>query len=176
MYVLVKFDGAVQGNVAKGSPKAGHARAAYGFEVISVTGTMLHQEGARCAATTSNEAELHGLLAALRWVRAHGYRRVQIRGDAQFVCKTLSGDFRISQVPHLARLLYQISQEVACHTEPADDGKRRLILDPVSVDGRLVVTAVKQIGRKQNAGPDRLAADALDQKRKRPEGAPTGRS
>lgn len=178
MYVLVKFDGAVQGNVAPTDPRASQARAAYGFVILSPTGNLLHKEGKRIPATTSNEAELLGLLAALTWCRKQQYREVKIQGDSQLVIQTLRGDFRISQKPHLARRFYQVSQEIACHTEPCDDGKRRLVLDPVATDGRMVVVACERISRAKNFQADLLAGQCLGNrpKRERPGGLPPRRS
>lgn len=161
--VTVHFDGASRGNVSVGHPSFEQSRSSCAF-VVTRGPETIHEEGIFLGPGTSNMAELSGCLRALAWCQDHNLRRVHLRGDSRNTILYLTGRYKIPKLPHIASLLFQISQVLAVDSVgdagPDEVSTRYLRLrsdDP----SRVVALSVEHIPRARNARADELAEAAL---------------
>ena len=89
---------------------------------------------------TNNVAEYNGLLAALRYAREHGHRKVRIKSDSELLVKQMRGEYRVKNAG-----LQPLFQQARTLAEDFD---------------RIVYEHVR---REQNKDADRLANVAMDQ-------------
>lgn len=157
--VTINFDGACSYNCGPEHPKWGETVAAWGFVAYGKGGMPVAEHAGTLAPASSNMAELHGCLESLRWAASTGYRIVRLRGDSAFVIRFLQGHNRISRLPHIAPLQFQIARLVAATSVRSVDGSHRLQLS-TAWNGALVIQP-QHVGRAKNVYADRLCGDAL---------------
>jgi len=158
--LTLHFDGACSFNCGPDHPMWLTTRGAWGFVAYGKGGLPLHEAAGVIAPTSSNMAELRACLEALRWAVARGVHVVRLRGDSAFVIRFLQGRNRISRLPHLAHLQYQIATVAACRSVRNLDGTHRLLLATTPDAGRVVVLP-QHVARTKNTYADRLCSDAL---------------
>ena len=156
----LNFDGGVTGNCGPNHPDWLKTKGAWAFVALGNGGMVLREDSGLVAPASSNVAELHGCLHALRWALGTGYQSVLLRGDSTFVINWLRGINRTTPQPHIAPLQRQIAELVACDVLPASDGRRRIQLRDAFVPGRLRVTA-QHVPRSKNRYADALCTKAL---------------
>ena len=120
---------------ARGNP----GPAAYGFVLESDDGTVLAAEGEAIGTATNNVAEYRGLLAALEWALAKGYRRVEVRSDSLLLVQQMLGNYKVKH--------------------PG--------LQPLHARARILASSIghvtfRHVRRESNAHADRLANAAMD--------------
>lgn len=76
-----------------GASKGNPGDASYGA-VIRLPDREIHLAG-RLGTMTNNEAEYHGLLAALRWADQNQIERLTIFSDSQLLVKQITGKYRV---------------------------------------------------------------------------------
>ena len=129
--IVAYIDGGARGNPGP---------AGYGVRIESPDGTLIEEFGESIGVATNNVAEYRGLLAALEWARARGYKTVTVRSDSLLLVQQMRGTYRVKH-PGL-RPLY---------------AKARLLAHEI---GRVVFEHVR---RESNADADRLANAAMDE-------------
>ena len=110
-------------------------------------GVRIQPEGAEpidlkeaLAACTNNVAEYRGLLAALRWAAAHGFRSLHIRSDSLLLVQQMKGVYKVKH-PGL---------------QPLFEEARRLARQVGQV-------TFEHVRRELNKDADRLANEAMDE-------------
>ena len=136
MAIVAYIDGGARGNPGP---------AGYGVRVEDEQGTLIEEFNGFLGTSTNNVAEYNGLLAALRYARQHGHRRVHIKSDSELLVKQMRGEYRVKN-PGL-QPLYQEARTIASDLE------------------RIVYEHVR---REQNKEADRLANLAMDEGTRRP--------
>ena len=131
MAIVAYIDGGARGNPGP---------AGYGVRVEDEHGTLIEEFNGFLGTSTNNVAEYNGLLAALRYARQHGHRRVHIKSDSELLVKQMRGEYRVKN-PGL-QPLYQQARALALELE------------------RIVYEHVR---REQNKDADRLANLAMDE-------------
>jgi ribonuclease HI len=101
--LVIRFDGCA-------APNPGPA--AYGIVVESPEGWVLDSFGVGIGRATNNEAEWHGLIAALREAVKRDARRVRIVGDSKLVVEQANGRWKVRK-PHLQPLQAEAAQLIA---------------------------------------------------------------
>jgi probable phosphoglycerate mutase len=76
---------------ARGNP----GPAGYGVYIEGPDGVPLAELHGGLGIATNNVAEYNGLLAALRWAKDHGHRKVRIRADSELLVKQMRGEYRV---------------------------------------------------------------------------------
>lgn len=152
------FDGGVMGNCGPRHPNWLQTRGAWAYRAIGNGGMVLREESGLLSPATSNMAELHGCLNALRWAGRQGYQRVLLRGDSRFVLDWLSGINRTTQLPHITPIQRQIAEIISCEVVICPGSRRaiRLTTEP----GKIIVTP-EHVPRSKNRYADALCRTAL---------------
>jgi len=134
--IVAYIDGGARGNPGP---------AGYGVRVEDEQGTLIEEFNGFLGTSTNNVAEYNGLLAALRYARQHGHRRVHIKSDSELLVKQMRGEYRVKNAG--LQPLYQEARTIASDLE------------------RIVYEHVR---REQNKDADRLANLAMDEGTRRP--------
>lgn len=129
--LVVYTDGGSRGNPGP---------AGYGVRVEDTSGDVLAEFHASIGTATNNVAEYQGLLAALRWARDHGHRRLKVRSDSELLVRQMRGEYRVKH-PGLQPLFVQA----------------RLLL------AEFAEVRFEHVRRSDNAHADRLANAAMDE-------------
>ncbi len=129
------IDGAARGNPGP---------AGYGVRIESENGSLITELHEAIGVETNNVAEYSGLVAALDYLAANGYRNVLIRSDSELLVKQMSGAYSVRA-----------------------QSLRRLYLKASATAARFEHVQYQHVPREQNARADRLANLAVD-------GAPGG--
>lgn len=82
----VYFDGASRGNPGPGG---------IGWVLVSADG-IVEEAGERIGRATNNEAEYEALIQALEAARAHGFNRVDVRGDSELIVRQVRGEYDVN--------------------------------------------------------------------------------
>ena len=130
MSIVAYIDGGARGNPGP---------AGYGVRIEDETGILIDEFHGFLGSATNNIAEYSGLLAALRYAREHGHRKVRIKSDSELLVKQMRGEYRVKS-PGLQPL-----HREACSIA---HGLERIIYEHVR--------------REQNKDADRLANLAMD--------------
>jgi ribonuclease HI len=134
MKVTVHIDGGSRGN-------PGPAGAGVVIRSADDDHTILHEAGLFLGRMTNNQAEYHGLLAALVAAGKLGARQVQVFSDSELLVRQMQGEYRVKNEG--LRPLY----EKACRHIRAFESCQ-----------------FQHIRRENNAEADRLANRAMDAK------------
>jgi ribonuclease HI len=129
--IVAYIDGGARGNPGP---------AGYGVRIEDEIGGVITELNGFLGSATNNVAEYNGLLAALRYARDHGHRKVRIKSDSELLVKQMRGEYRVKNAG--LQPLYQQAQALAGAFE------------------RIVYEHVR---REQNKDADRLANLAMDQ-------------
>jgi ribonuclease HI len=122
-----------------GGSRGNPGPAGYGVRIELDEGTIVELKEA-LGTCTNNVAEYNGLLAALRWARAQGIRRLRVKSDSELLVKQMRGEYRVKN-PGL-QPLYEEARGIA----------REI--------GRVTFEHVR---REFNQDADRLANEAMDE-------------
>jgi len=120
---------------ARGNP----GPAGYGVRIETADGTLVDEFSDAIGVATNNVAEYRGLIAALEWSLARGYRALQVRSDSLLMVQQMLGNYKVKNV----------------RLQPLHAQARRL----AEAIGRV---SFAHVGRALNAHADRLANDAMD--------------
>jgi ribonuclease HI len=135
--IVAYIDGGARGNPGP---------AGYGVRIEDEMGELITEFSGFLGSATNNVAEYNGLLAALRYAREHGHRKVRIKSDSELLVKQMRGEYRVKNAG--LQPLFQQAQALA---EDFD---------------RIVYEHVR---REQNKHADRLANVAMDQAERSPQ-------
>lgn len=129
--IIASIDGGARGNPGP---------AGYGVRIENEAGQPIAELHASIGIATNNVAEYEGLLAALRYARAHGHRHVHVRSDSQLLVRQMLGQYRVKH-PGL---------------QPLHQEARRLMAEFDRV-------TFEHVRRERNVHADRLANRAMDE-------------
>jgi ribonuclease HI len=76
---------------ARGNP----GPAGYGVVIQDAGGATVAELHGGLGVATNNVAEYNGLLAALRWAKAHGHATVHIKSDSLLLVEQMRGRFKV---------------------------------------------------------------------------------
>ena len=121
---------------ARGNP----GPAGFGVRIEQLDGTLVEEFSEAIGHATNNVAEYRGLLAALDWAKAHGYREIHVRSDSLLLVQQMLGNYKVKNAG----------------------------LQPLHAKARLLAREIgrvtfQHVGRSLNAHADRLANAAMDQ-------------
>jgi probable phosphoglycerate mutase len=127
---VIYIDGGARGNPGP---------AGYGVRVEQPNGSLIEEFAAPIGIATNNVAEYRGLLAALEWALARGYREVHVRSDSLLLVQQMRGRFKVKNAG----------------------------LQPLHAQARMLAQRIgrvtfEHVGRSLNAHADRLANQAMD--------------
>jgi ribonuclease HI len=128
--MIVNIDGGSRGNPGP---------AGYGVRFTDGDGAVVAEFSEAIGVATNNVAEYRGLLAALRYAKAHGYTNLTVRSDSLLLVCQMRGEYKVKH-PGLQVL----------HGEA-----RRLVWEL----GRV---RFEHVRREANTHADRLANEAMD--------------
>ena len=128
--IVAYIDGGARGNPGP---------AGFGVRIETPEGTLVEEFCESIGVATNNVAEYRGLVAALEWARAHGYRVVLVRSDSLLLVQQMRGNYKVKNAG--LQPLY---------------AKARLLSHEI---GRVTF---EHVGRARNAHADRLANAAMD--------------
>jgi len=128
--IVAYIDGGARGNPGP---------AGYGVRIEDEMGGLITEFNGFLGSATNNVAEYNGLLAALRYAREHGHRKVRIKSDSELLVKQMRGEYRVKN-PGLQPLFQQARTL-------AEDFER---------------IVYEHVRREQNKDADRLANIAMD--------------
>jgi ribonuclease HI len=128
--IVAYIDGGARGNPGP---------AGYGVRIEDEMGELITEFSGFLGSATNNVAEYNGLLAALRYAREHGHRKVRIKSDSELLVKQMRGEYRVKNAG-----LQPLFQQARTLAEDFD---------------RVVYEHVR---REQNKDADRLANVAMD--------------
>ena len=128
--IVAYIDGGARGNPGP---------AGFGVRVEDAEGSFVDELHGAIGVATNNVAEYRGLIAALTYLRQHGFRDVTIRSDSQLVTKQMKGEYRVRHAG--LKPLYHEARQLVAHI-----GQVRF----------------EHVPRAQNAEADRLANLAMD--------------
>lgn len=128
---VVYIDGGARGNPGP---------AGFGVRIEQADGALIEEFSEAIGTATNNVAEYRGLLAALEWAKAHGYREVHVRSDSLLLVQQMLGHYRVKNAGLLPL-----------------HAKARLLVNEI---GRVTF---EHVGRAHNAHADRLANNAMDE-------------
>lgn len=80
---------------ADGGSRGNPGPSAAGFVIEDVSGTVLQSWNTYLGMTTNNQAEYHGLIAALEWCKQHHVQMVHVRLDSLLVVNQMKGKFKV---------------------------------------------------------------------------------
>ena len=128
--LIAYIDGGARGNPGP---------AGFGVRIERPDGTLVAEFSEPIGIATNNVAEYRGLIAALEWARAHGYRELHIRSDSLLLVQQMRGAYKVKN--------------------PG--------LQPLHAKARSIVAAIghvtfEHVSRSLNAHADRLANAAMD--------------
>jgi len=129
--IVAYLDGGARGNPGP---------AGYGPRIEDEMGELITEFSGFLGSATNNVAEYNGLLAALRYAREHGHRKVRIKSDSELLVKQMRGEYRVKNAG--LQPLFQQAQALA------DDFDR---------------IVYEHVRREQNKHADRLANVAMDE-------------
>lgn len=129
--VTAYIDGGARGNPGP---------AGYGVRIEQPDGTLVDEFCESIGIATNNVAEYKGLIAALRWAKARGYRDVHVRSDSKLLVEQMRGRYKVKH-----------------HGLVPLHAQARLLAHDI---GRVTY---EHIGRALNADADRLANAAMDE-------------
>jgi ribonuclease HI len=129
--IVAYIDGGARGNPGP---------AGYGVRIEDEMGGLITEFNGFLGSATNNVAEYNGLLAALRYAREHGHRKVRIKSDSELLVKQMRGEYRVKNAG--LQPLFQQAQTLA------EDFDR---------------VVYEHVRREQNKDADRLANVAMDQ-------------
>ena len=84
--IVAYIDGGSRGNPGP---------AGYGVRIEDPQGGLIEEFHGFLGTSTNNVAEYNGLLAALRYAKDHGHRKVRIRSDSELLVKQMRGEYRV---------------------------------------------------------------------------------
>ena len=128
--IVAYIDGGARGNPGP---------AGYGVRIEDEMGELITEFSGFLGSATNNVAEYNGLLAALRYAREHGHRKVRIKSDSELLVKQMRGEYRVKNAG--LQPLFEQAQTLA------DDFDR---------------IVYEHVRREQNKDADRLANLAMD--------------
>jgi len=128
--VVASIDGGARGNPGP---------AGYGVRIERPDGTLVEEFFESIGVATNNVAEYRGLLAALEWARARGFRALHVRSDSLLLVQQMLGNYKVKNAG----------------LQPLH-AKARLLAHEI---GRVTFEHVR---RELNANADRLANSAMD--------------
>jgi probable phosphoglycerate mutase len=131
--VIAYIDGGARGNPGP---------AGFGVRIEQSDGTLVEEFSEAIGHATNNVAEYRGLLAALDWAKARGYRELHVRSDSLLLVQQMLGNYKVKNAG----------------LQPLH-AKARLLAHEI---GRVTF---EHVGRSFNAHADRLANAAMDQVR-----------
>ena len=76
---------------ARGNP----GPAGYGVYIEGPDGAPIDELHGGLGIATNNVAEYNGLLAALRWAKAHGHTAIHIKADSLLIVEQMRGRFKV---------------------------------------------------------------------------------
>jgi ribonuclease HI len=122
-----------------GGSRGNPGLAGYGVRIERPDSTLVAEFGESIGVATNNVAEYRGLLGALEWARARGYRSVHVRSDSLLLVEQMLGHYQVKSAG----------------------------LQPLHAKARLLVRLIgtvtfEHICREFNTKADRLATDAMD--------------
>lgn len=123
-----------------GGSRGNPGPAGFGVRVEQADGTLVEEFHGSIGVTTNNVAEYRGLVAALEYAIAHGYRDVLVRSDSLLLVNQMIGTYRVKH-PGL---------------QPLHQQARGLV-------EQLERVRFEHVGRSLNAHADRLANAAMDE-------------
>ena len=129
--VIAYIDGGARGNPGP---------AGFGVRIEQSDGTLVEEFSEAIGHATNNVAEYRGLLAALDWAKARGYRELHVRSDSLLLVQQMLGNYKVKNAG----------------------------LQPLHAKARLLAREIghvtfEHVGRSFNAHADRLANAAMDQ-------------
>ena len=124
---------------ARGNP----GPAGFGVRIEQADGTLVEEFSEAIGVATNNVAEYRGLLAALEWAKARGYRELHVRSDSLLLVQQMLGNYKVKNAG----------------LQPLH-AKARLLAHEI---GRVTF---EHVGRSYNAHADRLANAAMDELQK----------
>ena len=130
MSIVAYIDGGARGNPGP---------AGYGVRIEDEAGTLIDEFHGFLGSATNNIAEYNGLLAALRYAREHGHRRLHIKSDSELLVKQMRGEYRVKNA-----------------------GLQPLYKEACSIARSLERIVYEHVRREQNKDADRLANLAMD--------------
>jgi probable phosphoglycerate mutase len=128
--IVAYVDGGARGNPGP---------AGYGVRIERPDGTLVDEFADAIGVATNNVAEYRGLLAALEWAKANGYKAVHVRSDSLLLVQQMLGRYKVKNAG----------------LQPLH-GRARLLTNDI---GRVTFEHVR---RESNAHADRLANRAMD--------------
>jgi probable phosphoglycerate mutase len=128
--IVAYIDGGARGNPGP---------AGYGVRVERTDGDLIEEFHEAIGTATNNVAEYRGLLAALEWALAKGYRRVEVRSDSLLLVQQMLGNYKVKH-PGLQPL----------------HARARILA------GSIGHVTFRHVRRESNAHADRLANAAMD--------------
>jgi ribonuclease HI len=131
MAIVAYIDGGARGNPGP---------AGYGVRVEDEQGALIDEFNGFLGTSTNNVAEYNGLLAALRYARQHGHRRVHIKSDSELLVKQMRGEYRVKNA-----------------------GLQPLCQEARTIANDLERIVYEHVRREQNKDADRLANLAMDE-------------
>ena len=135
--IVAYIDGGARGNPGP---------AGYGVRIEDEMGELITEFSGFLGSATNNVAEYNGLLAALRYAREHGHRKVRIKSDSELLVKQMRGEYRVKN-PGLqplyvrARLLVAQLDRVRFEHVPRERNKEADRLSNLGMDA-----AERQLG------------------------------
>jgi ribonuclease HI len=128
--LIAYIDGGARGNPGP---------AGFGVRIEQPDGTLVEEFSEAIGHATNNVAEYRGLLAALDWAKARGYRELHVRSDSLLLVQQMRGNYKVKNAG----------------LQPLH-AKARLLAHEI---GRVTF---EHVGRSLNAHADRLANAAMD--------------
>ncbi|HPR62627.1 MAG TPA: ribonuclease HI family protein [Thermoanaerobaculia bacterium] len=135
------IDGASRGNPGEAS-----------YGVVLKEGDTLTLMGGYLGTMTNNEAEYHGLLAALNWALEHSVSEMKVFSDSQLVVNQINGRFRV-KAPNLQPLFLEALdkkrkiERFNIFYIAREYNKRADALANQALDGKGTVHRVEHVGR-----------------------------
>jgi ribonuclease HI len=122
-----------------GGSRGNPGPAGYGVYIQGSSGEVLGELSQFLGKRTNNFAEYSGLLAALEFALAHGYRSLRVVSDSELMVKQMKGQYRVNSV----------------ELKPLFEEARRRV-------ARLDHFQIQHVLREKNRHADRLANLAMD--------------
>jgi len=129
--IVAYIDGGARGNPGP---------AGYGVRIEDEQGSLIEEFHGFLGTSTNNVAEYSGLLAALKYARDNGHRRVRIKSDSELLVKQMKGEYKVK-----------------------NPGLQTLHQEAKGLVQSLERVAYEHVRREQNKDADRLANLAMDE-------------
>jgi ribonuclease HI len=126
-----------------GASRGNPGDASYGFAILDSNSNVIYQEGKYIGQTTNNVAEYTALVRALQYAIDHKIPSVEIRADSQLLVRQLLGQYKVKSenLEELHRACRALLQQFKWYE-------------------------LNHIPREQNKLADKLANQALDERKK----------